>query len=66
MSRFDLAVMFSKSDIRVIDIEITLNRFGFSKISTNKLQFGFIRISWWTKLEVVGKVAISFEVNWKS
>tara|TARA_Y100000034_G_scaffold123484_1_gene170297 strand:+ start:149 stop:295 length:147 start_codon:yes stop_codon:yes gene_type:complete len=47
----------------VVDVELTLNRFGFYKPARNKVQFAFIRISWWSGL---GKKAISFEVNWKS
>lgn len=45
-----------------IDVELTLNRFGFSRPAKNKMQIGPIRISWWN----VGKRSISFEVNWKS
>lgn len=47
----------------VIDIEFTLNRFGFYKPSKNKIQFAMIRISWWRDMT---KNAISFEVNWKN
>lgn len=48
--------------LMVLDIEITLNRFGFYKPSVNKLQLGFIRFSLWRNMK---KWAISFEVNWK-
>jgi len=47
----------------VFDIELTLNRFGFGKIADNKIQFGFLRFSWWN---ISGKRSISFEINWKS
>jgi hypothetical protein len=47
----------------VVDVELTLNRFGFYKPTANKVQFAFIRISWWSGLE---KWALSFEVNWKT
>lgn len=47
----------------VIDLELTLNRFGFYKPEANKIQFGFLRISWWTGMN---KWALSFEINWKS
>lgn len=47
----------------VIDIELTLNRFGFGRIACNKIQLGFIRISNW---KIPGKHAISFEINWRS
>jgi len=46
----------------VVDIEFTLNRFGFYKPAENKVQFACFRISWWRGLE---KKAISFEINWK-
>lgn len=46
----------------VIDFELTLNRFGLGRVSSNKIQIGFLRISWW---EIPGKHAISFEVNWR-
>jgi hypothetical protein len=47
----------------VLDIELTLNRFGFSKIAKNKLQIGCFRVAWW---KVAGKKAISFEINWRT
>ena len=47
----------------VIDIELTLNRFGLRKISENKFQFLFLRFSKWN---IPDKHSISFEINWKS
>lgn len=47
----------------VVDVEITLNRFYFKRCSYNKIQFGFIRLAWWTTN--LGKHALSFEINWK-
>jgi hypothetical protein len=47
----------------VIDIELTLNRFGFTRVTENKIQFLFFRISW--IYSHIYKYAISFEVNWK-
>lgn len=46
----------------VIDIELTLNRFGFGKISQNKFQFLFLRFSYWN---IPNKYSISFEINWR-
>jgi hypothetical protein len=46
----------------VLDIELTLNRFGLGKIGTNKFQFGPFRFSWW---DIPGKWSVSFEVNWR-
>jgi hypothetical protein len=46
----------------VIDIELTLNRFGFGKISENKFQFLCFRFSIW---KIPNKYSISFEVNWR-
>lgn len=46
----------------VIDIELTLNRFGFYRISHNKRQIGPFRIAWW---DIPDKYALSFEINWK-
>lgn len=46
----------------VIDIELTLNRFGFGKISENKFQFFCFRISRW---KIKDKYSVSFEINWK-
>lgn len=46
----------------VIDVEITLNRFFFGKIGDNKIQIGFVRISWW---DIPNKYSLSFEINWK-
>lgn len=47
----------------VIDIELTLNRFGLEKISENKFQLFCFRISKW---KIPNKYSISFEINWKS
>ncbi|MFA7302743.1 MAG: hypothetical protein WC030_03275 [Candidatus Paceibacterota bacterium] len=47
----------------VIDIELTLNRFGFGRISANKFQFLCLRFSKWP---VKGKYSISFEINWRT
>ena len=30
----------------VLDIELTLNRFGFYKPAPNKVQFAFVRVAW--------------------
>ena len=46
----------------VLDIELTLNRFGFYKPDLNKLQIGFIRFSVWH----LPKWAVSFEINWRN
>lgn len=46
----------------VFDLELTLNRFGFSRPATNKIQIGFLRVGWH---RVPGKYAISFEINWR-
>jgi hypothetical protein len=46
----------------VLDVELTLNRFGLCRPAPNKLQVGFVRLSWW---RIVGKWAIGFEVNWR-
>ena len=45
----------------MLDIELTLNRFGFSWIQSNKFQFACFRIAWWHGK----KYSISFEVNWQ-
>jgi hypothetical protein len=47
----------------VIDIELTLNRWGFGKIAKNKFQFIFLRFSFW---KIPHKYSISFEINWKT
>jgi hypothetical protein len=47
----------------VIDIELTLNRFGFGKISENKFQFLFLRFPKW---KISNKYSISFEINWRT
>jgi hypothetical protein len=47
----------------VIDIELTLNRFGLGKIAKNKFQFLFLRFSIW---KIPNKHSISFEINWRS
>jgi hypothetical protein len=46
----------------VIDIELTLNRFGFGRIAKNKFQFLFLRFSFW---KIPNKYSISFEINWR-
>lgn len=46
----------------VIDIELTLNRFGFGKINENKFQFLCFRLSKW---KIPNKYSISFEINWR-
>jgi hypothetical protein len=46
----------------VIDIELTLNRFGLGKIADNKYQLGFLRFSKW---QIPNKHSISFEINWR-
>jgi hypothetical protein len=46
----------------VVDFEITLNRFGFYRL-TNKVQIAFVRISWW---DIPNKHSVSFEINWKN
>lgn len=45
----------------VIDVELTLNRFGFFRIAPNKFQFACFRLSIWRGLS---KTALSFEINW--
>lgn len=45
-----------------IDIELTLNRWGFGRVATNKLQVGCFRFSVWPGLK---KYAVCFEVNWR-
>lgn len=45
----------------ILDIEITLNRFGFYKPAPNKIQVGPVRLSLWRNMK---KWAVSFEVNW--
>ena len=46
----------------VIDIELTLNRFGFRRVSENKVQVGCFRFTLWKGLE---KHALCFEINWR-
>jgi len=46
----------------VIDIELTLNRFGFGKISENKFQLFLLRFSKW---KIPNKYSVSFEINWR-
>jgi hypothetical protein len=46
-----------------VDLELTLKRLGFRRISENKLQIACLRIAWWN---VAGKHSISFEVNWRT
>ncbi len=45
----------------ILDIEFTLNRFGWCWIQPNKLQLGPLRIAWWAGR----KFAIGFEINWQ-
>jgi len=47
----------------VIDIELTLNRFGFRRIAQNKFQLLWFRFSKWN---IPGKHSISFEINYKT
>ncbi len=47
----------------VVDIELTLNRFGFGKIAENKFQLFCFRFSKWN---IVNKHSISFEINWRA
>ena len=47
----------------VVDIELTLNRFGLGRIAENKFQFLFLRFSKWN---IPGKYSISFEINWRT
>lgn len=47
----------------VIDIELTLNRWGLGKIADNKFQLLCFRFSKW---QIPGKYSISFEINWKT
>lgn len=46
----------------VIDIELTLNRWGLGKIAENKFQLFCLRFSKWS---IPNKYSISFEINWK-
>ncbi|MEK7117677.1 MAG: hypothetical protein AAB861_02775 [Patescibacteria group bacterium] len=54
---------FYNSRIMVIDIELTLNRFGLGKIAENKFQLFWLRFSKW---QIPNKHSISFEINWKT
>jgi len=45
----------------ILDIEITLNRFGFFRISPNKVQVASLRLSLWDNPH---KHALCCEVNW--
>lgn len=45
-----------------IDVEITLNRFGFGRVAPNKLQVGCLRVAWW---QIPGKHSVGLEVNWR-
>ena len=47
----------------VVDIELTLNRFGFGRIAENKFQFLWLRFSVW---KIPGKHSVSFEINWRT
>ncbi|MFA7385462.1 MAG: hypothetical protein WCZ99_00780 [Candidatus Paceibacterota bacterium] len=46
----------------VIDIELTLNRFGIGRIEENKFQLFCFRFSKWN---IPNKYSISFEINWR-
>jgi hypothetical protein len=46
----------------VIDIELTLNRFGFKKIAENKYQVFCFRFAKWP---IPDKHSVSFEINWR-
>lgn len=46
-----------------IDVELTLNRFGFYRPAANKVQLGPIRVAWW---KVSGKHSVGVEVNWRT
>lgn len=45
-----------------IDIEVTLNRFGFERVAPNKVQIAFLRIAWW---QIATKHSMGIEVNWR-
>lgn len=45
-----------------IDVEVTLNRFGFYRPAPNKVQLGCLRLAWW---KVAGKHSFGVEVNWR-
>ncbi|HLP86549.1 MAG TPA: hypothetical protein VK153_01580 [Candidatus Paceibacterota bacterium] len=47
----------------VIDVELTLNRFGIHRISENKIQFLCFRFAIW---KIPNKYSISFEINWRT
>ena len=47
----------------VLDIELTLNRFGFYRPAENKIQVACFRVSAW---DIAGKHAVSFEINWRT
>lgn len=47
----------------VLDIELTLNRFHFKRIASNKVQFACFRIAVWNN---VPKHALCFEINWRT
>ncbi|MFA7252548.1 MAG: hypothetical protein WC027_01700 [Candidatus Paceibacterota bacterium] len=55
-------IVRDRSSGGVIDIELTLNRWGLGKIAENKFQFLCLRFSKW---KIPGKYSISFEINWK-
>jgi hypothetical protein len=54
---------FQKNKLMVIDVELTLNRFGFGKIAENKFQLLWLRFSKW---QIPGKHSISFEINFRT
>ena len=45
-----------------IDLEFSLNRLGWGRISGNKFQAGPLRVSWW---DLPGKHSVSIELQWK-
>ena len=44
-----------------VDVEVSLNRFGFYRPTQNKIQIGPLRISWWNFNH---KHSLTFEANW--
>jgi len=46
-----------------LDLEVTLNRFGFQRVAENKLQLACFRVAWW---RVPGKHSIGIEMNWRT
>ena len=46
----------------ILDIELTLNRFGFYKPASNKIQLAFFRFAVWQNKY---KHSVSVEINWR-